>query len=162
MFDFIVAIQSINFRCPPPLPYTHTQTHTCKLTVNEATLCTNPFVFTPLFPPNNVQKPNPKPSSTNLGHLLTSHSAAKRPAQARSTNRHLKTELHMHSFTEHILMNALIDAHVHPNTLFLSLFWPRSSISLLPSWCPSFSGIGMEVLAASSWEMALSICLCCH
>lgn len=65
----------------PSIPLTHTHTHTHSSPLSEATLCANPFVFTAPFPPNNVLKPNPKPSSTNLGYLLTSHSAAKRPTE---------------------------------------------------------------------------------
>lgn len=57
---------------PPTTATTTLFQRTHKLTVNEATLCTNPFVFTAPFPPNNVLKPNPKPSSANLGHLLAS------------------------------------------------------------------------------------------
>jgi len=61
---------------PPPHPtHTHTHTHTHTQSMKQP-FCTNPFVFTPPFPPNNVLQPNSKPSTTDLGHLLASHSVA--------------------------------------------------------------------------------------
>lgn len=77
---------SVNFEIllPPPLClHTHTNSESMK-----QPFATNPFVFTPPFPLNNVPKPNPHTSSTNLGHLLAANlSAAKRPTS------HLKPEL---------------------------------------------------------------------
>lgn len=154
MFDFVFLFfrlfnPSINFRSPPPPP---TPLHTYKLTVNEATLCTNPFVFTPPFPPNNVLKPNPKPSSTNLGHLLASHSAAKRPPTQAMSNKqsHLKTELHMQSITEHKLMNASTETHTseHTHAFSLSLFFSG------PLLFPSFH-LCVRPSLASGWRLWL-------
>lgn len=63
----------------PPILLTHTHTPIQAHSVKQ------PFALIPLYSQphshQTVLKPNPEPSSTKLGYLLTSHSAAKRPTE---------------------------------------------------------------------------------
>lgn len=127
---------SINFEPPTPPPSTNFAC-TYTLRVNEATLCTNPFVFTPPFPLNNVLKPNPQASSTNLGHLLAANpSAAKRPTQA-TKSLQTGTPRAFFCFTTEQCLGSV-------STRTIACSWPFTgptySISPLPSLCPTFSG----------------------
>lgn len=142
MFDFFFLGSGDNSTHLSTLnPPTTTTNFACTYTlrVNEATLCTNPFVFTPTFPLNNVPKPNPQASSTNLGHLLAANpSAAKRPTQATKS---------LQTGTPRVFFFCFSKAEQSPgsaSTRTIACSWPFTgptySISPLPSLRPTFSG----------------------
>lgn len=76
--DYPVHPSTFEIPLPPPLClHTHTNSESMK-----QPFATNPFVFTPPFPLNNVPKPNPQASSTNQGHLL-----ATKPLSSQKANK---------------------------------------------------------------------------
>lgn len=118
--DYPVHPSTFQIPLPPPLClHTHTNSESMK-----QPFATNPFVFTPPFPLNNVPKPNPQASSTNQGHLLAANpSAAKRPTshqvtlKRNSSHNFLKWDRTMEMHPKQTISLDLHRFHSQPNSM---------------------------------------------